>query len=58
MSTDWNESVIQKDWNVTCLGLSIFAIMELTITTLFRLDIKCAASDVLTRTLLLLQQTK
>jgi hypothetical protein len=32
--------------------------MELTITTLFCLDIKGAALDVLTRTLLLLQQAE
>ncbi len=49
MSTDLNESVIQKGWIVTIqhlLGLNIFAITELTIITLFCPDIKGAASDV------------
>jgi hypothetical protein len=40
------------------LGLNIFAITELTITTLFCLNVKCVKSDVLTRTFLLLQQAE
>ncbi len=56
-----NESVIQKVemWpSNTWLGLNIFRITELIITNLFCPDIKGAASDVLRRTLLLLQQAE
>jgi hypothetical protein len=40
------------------MGLNIFVIAELTSTTRFCLDIKGAASDVLTRPLLILQQAE
>jgi hypothetical protein len=40
------------------LGLNIFAITELTITTLFCLNIKGVTSDVLMRTFLLLHQAE
>ncbi len=42
----------------TCVGLKTFVITELTITTLFCPGIKGAALDVLTRTLLHLQQAE
>jgi hypothetical protein len=40
------------------LGLNIFAITELTITTLFCLNIKGVTSDVLMRIFLLLHQAE
>ncbi len=42
----------------TCIGLNIFVITELTITTLLCLSIKGVTSDVQTRTFQLLQQAE
>jgi hypothetical protein len=53
----FREAMRQGD-SYRILGLNIFVITELMITTLFCPDIKSVTSDVLTRTFLLLQQAK